>query len=291
MPIIKDSGNILNKINVCLMDVIVRVFGRKVNYQLRYFHHRHHLPDFKHPQDLSEIVLSSMLDNHFLTYSNYADKIKVRDYVKERGLQEILLKVYAVWDNVEDIDFGALPSRFVIKTNNGCGGHYICNNKKELNEEAVRQLMIKNMNVKQLARTEPHYACITPKIFAEELMGDGVSLPEDYKFYCINGVVDHVMIVCERKDGGRKVITLNKQWEVLNYVKKSIMPDNIPPKPNNFDIMVKYAEKLSSGFPFVRVDLYDVDNHIYFGELTFSPNGGLFYSYTDEALKIIGSHF
>lgn len=291
MAIIIDKGTWRNRVNDFFADIVSIIFGRRINYTLRYYHHRKRLPSFRHPKDLSERVLSSMLKESFLNYADYADKVKVQNYVREKGLGHILLKQYAYWKQSDDIDFSILPSRFILKTNNGCGGHFVCTDKTKIEEKIVRQLMAEDMDVTKLARTEPHYAKIDPLIFAEELMGDGINLPEDYKFYCINGKVDHVMVICERKDGGRKVITLDKNWTVLNYVPKDKMPDKIPTKPSNFDVMVEYAERLSSDFEFVRVDLYDVEGRIYFGELTFSPNGGLFYSYTTEAIDIIGSHF
>ena len=291
MAIVKDQGSIANKINGILADFIAKLLGRRINYSLRYYHHRHRWPNFKTPHDLSERILSAMLKQDFLKYGQYADKIKVREYVQSKGLGSLLLEQYAVWDTPEQIDFSQLPERFIIKTNNGCGGHYICTDKNLDNQSEVRQLMSEDLDVSLLALTEPHYATIEPKIFVEELMGDGFNLPEDYKFYCINGKVDHVMVICDRKNGERKVITMSKDWRVLDYITKYKKPDHAPEKPDNFDKMVECAEILSKDFEFVRVDLYDVDSRIIFGELTFSPNGGLFYSYTTKAIDIIGSHF
>lgn len=254
MSEIIDRGNCLNKINSWLADIVTILIGRKANYTLRYMHHRRRLPDFNNPKDLSERVLSSMLKDDFQDYSIYADKVKVHEFVDMRGLGHILLKQYAFWENAEEIDFFTLPEKFILKTNNGCGGHYVCTNKALIDEPRVRRLMAKELNNTKLSRTEPQYSKIKPLIFAEELIGDGINLPEDYKFYCINGKVDHVMVICDRKDGSRKVITLDNKWNVLNYVPKERMPQRVPAMPKNFDVMVKYAERLSFGFEFVRVD-------------------------------------
>lgn len=291
MKEIYDKGSFANRVNTFFADLIASVFGARLNYKIRYYHQRHHFPNFKNPQDLSERILAAMLKQEFLKYADYADKIKVRDYVKSKGLENILLHQYGQWEKAEDINWDELPGRFIIKANNGCGGHLICTDKATLDIARVNSLMDGLLQVDKLSRVEPHYAYIEPKILAEELMGDGVTLPEDYKFYCINGKVDHVMVVGDRESGKRKVITMSPDWKVLPYVRENLMPSSIPSKPDNFSLMLEYAEKLSSDFEFVRVDLYNISGTIYFGELTFSPNGGLMYSYTNEAIKEIGGHF
>ena len=129
MTSVRDKGRIVNRINTKVADIIAKTLGRKVNYSLRYFSHRHRFPNFKSPSDLSERILTSMLSDDFLKYAEYADKVRVREYVIKKGLQEILLKQYGSWENAEDIPFDSLPEKFILKANNGSGGHIICTNK------------------------------------------------------------------------------------------------------------------------------------------------------------------
>ena len=291
MPVVEDKGNRRSRFNSWLGDFVANVLGQRVNYTMRYYSHRHHLPNFKHPKDLSERILSAMLSKDFLKYADYADKVKVREYVKAKGLEDILLKQYGVWENANQIPFDQLPDHFILKANNGSGGHYICTDKLKMNIPVV----IKEMNAtlegaSHLRNTEPHYCAIKPMILAEELMGDGSVLPTDYKFHCIKGKVADVFVVCERESGA-KYCTLDTNWQQLPYTKPEFLPASIPPKPEHLKEMVILAEKLSSDFEFVRVDLYDFNGKIYFGELTFSPWGGIMNSYSNEGVEILGRKF
>ena len=290
MKEINDRGSVINRINTVMADFIATVLGAKLNYKLRYYHHRHRWPDFKHPQDLSERILAAMLKPDFVKYADLADKIKVRDYVRAKGLEAILLEQYGSWARPEDIDWDSLPEKFILKANNGCGGHVVCTDKATIDKNWVNTLMNENLNVKNLSRVEPQYAAIEPRILCEELMGDGNVLPEDYKFMCVNGKVDHILVIGSRESGAKKC-TMSKEWELRPYIHKEKWPETLPEKPQHLDEMIRMAEILSADFEFVRVDLYDLGDRICFGELTFSPNGGFMYSYTNEAIVEIGKHF
>lgn len=291
MPIVLDKGNWRNRINSILANFVANVLGQRANYTLRYYSHRHRLPNFSQPKDLSERILSAMLKKDFLKNADYADKVKVREYIAEKGLGNILLKQFGNWDSADEIDFSKLPERFILKANNGSGGHVICTDKSRLDIAATVEKMNKTLHdAKHLRNTEPHYCAIKPRILCEELLGDGITLPVDYKFHCINGHVADIFVVCEREDGA-KYCTLDTNWDMLPYTLPEYMPKSKPEKPESLDEMIRIAEKLSEDFEFVRVDLYDFDGRIYFGELTFSPWGGIMNSYTTEALEILGAKF
>lgn len=291
MKEISDKGSWLNQLFDRLSVITARCFGDRVNYALRYYKNRKRWPNFDHPRDLSERILASMVSPDFIKYADYADKVKVRDYVKSKGLDYILLEQYGNWPNANLIDWNALPEKFILKANNGCGGHIVCTEKAKLDIAQVVKRMNEVMNASKLSLTEPHYAAIEPRILCEQLMGDGSILPEDYKFMCINGKVDHIMIIGGRESGATKC-TMSPDWKMLPYMSHiEKIPKELPEKPVHLNEMIKIAEILSEDFEFVRVDLYDFEDKVYFGELTFSPNGGLMYSYTNEAIKEIGGHF
>lgn len=279
-----------NKCKLFFNNLANKILSPKTNYSLRYLHHRGHLPDFNNPSDMSEILLSQMFaDDQTLCreYAQYVDKIGVREYVKKKGLENILLKHYGIWNTPEDIDFDALPSKFVLKSNNGCAHHVICYDKKNLNKkdaiETLHQAIDNGLN-----NVEPHYNYITPKVYAEELIEtpDG-GWPTDYKFTCIGGEIVDVFVAVDRATTV-KYCTLDLEWNQLPYIRDAYKPTKLPQKPKHIEKMIEVAKTLSQDFGFVRVDLYEYRDQPYISELTFFPWGGLMYGYTNDALKLYG---
>lgn len=273
--------------------VVYGLFGPRMNYSLRYFHNRKHLPNLSNPKDLSERILASMLLPSFKENAQYVDKVKVREFIRSKGLENILLKHFGVWENPEDIDFSKLPNKFALKTNNGCGNHFFCKDKSTLNEENCINLLKNNLQKIESfeSNLEPQYKMIHPLVFCEELIDTGSdSWPTDYKFTCINGEPDHIFLATER-ESKVKYGTFDLEWNVLPYTKDEFRPKSYPKKPKYLKEMTDIARILSRDFEFVRVDLYESGDKIFFGELTFSPWGGLMYSYTDESIKILGDKF
>lgn len=277
-----------SKSSAFFASVVRMLFGSKMNYKVRYYHQRGHWPNLKNPKDLSEHIISEMFSPGFEKYARFADKYLVREYINEKGLNEILIPLLGVWSTPENIDFESLPAMFIIKANNGCGHHVICRDKTILDREQTIKTL--NQNIKDgLNSIEPHYRSIKPCVIAEEFLDCGPDLlPTDYKFTCIKGKVVDVFIAEEDSRGSRQYATVDIRWNILDYTKPAYRLENIPSKPHNLNRMVEIAEILSSNFDFVRVDLYEYKDKIFFGELTFTPWGGLMYSYTDEALLKYG---
>lgn len=277
-----------SKSSKVLSYLVSNLFGIKMDFKLRYYHHRHHLPDLKHPKDMSEILISQILDGKYCSsIAPFVDKIKVREYVKKKGLENILLKHYGVWDSPEDVPFEDLPNKFALKSNNGCGHHIICHDKTKLNkEEAIQTLHFAIESGKN--NVEQHYHYIEPKVYAEELIetSDG-SLPVDYKFTCIGGEIMDIFVATDRAVNTH-YCTFDINWNLLPYTKKEYLPQTLPEKPKHLDELIKVARILCKDFDFVRVDLYEYKDQPYISELTFFPWGAMLYSYTDEAIKIYG---
>jgi len=273
-----------------LLTVVVLAINRKLLYKLQYFHQRGKFPDFKNPKDLSERLLSEMLKPSFVNkYADYADKVKVRQYVSSRGMGEILLAHYGVWNDARQIDFDKLPDRFVLKTNNGCGGHIFCWDKKTFDKQKAVKYLNKRLDLPYYFNKEPHYKAIKPLIYCEELLDTGTDeLPADYKFLCIKGKPVYVVVYTERNIHKRTCM-FDMEWNLKDFIITKRIPKSLPQKPENFDEMKRIAQALSEGFDFVRVDLYYHNNRILFGELTFTPSGGLLRSYTDEAIQNLGA--
>lgn len=250
-------------------------------------------PNFRHPQDLSELILASMHKKSFEDMAYYADKWRVREYIEKKGLKDILLDVYGAWEHGDDIDFDALPDKFALKPNNGSGGHFFCKDKSKIDIPSVRKQMDQSIILERIGyHFEPHYEHIKPLIYAEELIDTGSDAwPVDYKFTCLKGEIADVFVCCERETGHTKYITLDTDWNVLPYTKEEYLPKEIPTRPKHLDRMIEIAKILSADFDIVRVDLYEYKNKVYFSELTFSPWGGQMYSYTNEALRVLGDKY
>lgn len=267
----------------------VHLGGRKFTYALRYYHNRGRWPDLENPQDMSEILLKKILAKEFGNYAKYADKISVRDYVKAKGLEDCLLKHYRYWHAAEDVSMEQLPEKFVLKTNNGAGGHdiFVCRDKSKFNLQKVKRKLA--VALKKKYDLEYQYSKIVPTIICEELIEteDG-SLPWDYKFTCIYGEPQDCMVGIGRDDGSVKISRRNMDWSLKDCTVKSSQSEIEPEKPSQFDEMVRIARILSADFDFVRVDLYQWKEKVYFGELTFSPAGGILGTYTDDAIKEYG---
>lgn len=267
---------------------VFRLLGAKTNYRLRYFHQRGHFPNLKHPKDISEILISHMFTPMMcVKYAPFVDKLALRDYVKWKGMDHILLNHYGVWSRPGDVEFDKLPKKFVLKSNNGCGHHIICRDKDTIDQGFAIEEMRRAIK-SGVTNVEPHYHFITPRVFAEELIETvDDSLPVDYKFTCIDGEILDIFVATDRAITAH-YCTLDINWKPLPYTKKEFLPNHLPEKPEHLPELIKVAQKLSEGFGFVRVDLYEYKGQPFISELTFFPWGALFYSYTDEAIRLYG---
>ena len=201
-----------------------------------------------------------------------ADKYRVREYIKEKKLENTLNKLIGVWDNADEIDFDKLPKQFALKCNHGCGYNVIVSDKSKIDVKEVRQKL--NKWLKEdfgKNNAEPHYSKIKPKIICEKYLGGNMT---DYKFFCLNGKVEFMYIASGFGEGvDEKMTYLDKNGEITPYQRTNykIKEDIVVPK--SFERMKKMSELLAKDFKFVRVDWYEVGGKVFFGELTFTPSG------------------
>lgn len=208
--------------------------------------------------------------------SKCAGRIGVREYVKEMGYEELLIKTYGVYDKFEDIDFDKLPNSFAMKCSHGCAMNYICYDKSKINYEKLKKKFNKWLKTNYGKKTvELHYAPIKPQIIIEELMLENGTLPTEYKIHVFNGVAKNLYVVTSRgvdiRYNNYYIDWTPFDGSQFNGWKKTDYPLK---KPSNFDEMVVIAERLANKFPFVRVDLYNINGKIYFSEMTFTPAKG-----------------
>jgi len=223
--------------------------------------------------------------------SQCSDKYAVREYVEKCGLGETLNELLGAWDKASEIPWEKLPKRFAIKCNHGCGYNLICQDKSKFDtKKATEQLdaWMKEDFWKEYA--EVHYKTIPKKIICEKyLEGKNDALPVDYKIYCFHGNPVFIGNFIERDIVTDEILRgyFDLDWNPSPVFRYEMKPELFE-RPKCLEKMLEYARILSRPFPFVRVDFYEVDGKIYFGELTFTPTGCLATYYTDEAQRKLG---
>lgn len=234
-------------------------------------------PNLKNPRDLNEKIMWMEFNTDTSRWSELADKIEVRKYVKEKGLEDILLDQYAYFDAPEQISLDSLPGSFVMKTNNGNAQTLIVPDKSKVTERELQKIASKWLRSKTWkASGEPHYGRIKPRILFEQLIpGADKKLPADYKFLCFNGKATHCLVCSDRES---KLFVYKREYYELpewklrsDMVVEKYRPDYMAEPPKNLEYMIKCAETLAEGFPFVRIDLYNNSGKVFFGEMTFTP--------------------
>ena len=244
-------------------------FERMVGYKL----------DLENPQTFNEKIQWLKLYYHNPLMTKCADKVAMRDYVKEKIGEEYLIPILGVYDTPEDIDFDKLPNKFVLKVNWGSGQNIICTDKSKLNiQETLEQLRewMKPENNHYYDFLEWCYKDITPKILAEEFIEANDDLI-DYKFLCYNGKPLNMFLVQNRKGGEKEMMCtfFDVNFNRLPFSRKYKTSEQKIQCPEKWNEMVEKAKVLSSDFPFVRIDFYQIKGVIKVGEITFYPGNGI----------------
>ena len=213
------------------------------------------------------------------------DKYRVREYIHRKGLDDILVNLYATYDKAEDIVIEDLPNKFILKTTNGSGTNIICKNKSKIDEHVLKEKVATFLKQSSAsAGREWAYSYVQPKIIIEELLEDPTT-PDgsinDYKILCFNGKPEYIVLDVNRFTNHKRNI-YDTQWNNLYIASDCPCADGVYAPPENLTEMLHIAELLSKGFPAVRVDLYSVGGKVYFGELTFFPWSG-YVQYTPDS--------
>ena len=234
--------------------------------------------DLDAPKTFCEKIqaIKLMGDDPLLT--RLADKYAVRDWVAGRIGTEYLIPLLGVWKSADEIDFGALPSRFVLKANHGYHMNIVVKDKSVLDVTKARRLLARwlGTNFAYSGLLQMQYRAIPPRIIAEEYLENGGGQLYDYKFWCFKGRVRYVQYMRDRVDRFVCSRFFDRDWNALDimYNKRPRITD-LPSRPDNLEKMISLAEALADGFEFVRVDFYRLnDGTVKFGEMTFTPVNG-----------------
>ena len=243
------------------------VFKRIMGYPL----------NLSNPKTFNEKLQWLKLYNRNPLYTTLVDKSTVKKWVADKIGEKYLIPTLDVWNNFDEIDFDKLPNQFVLKCTHDSGSVVICKNKNEFDKAAARNKITAALkNNYYYASREWPYKKIKPRIIAEQYMEDRNGAFVDYKFSCFNGHVENVMVCLDRHINDVKFYFFDRAWNLqrLNIRGKNAPKDFTIPKPDSMDEMFDIAAKLSKDMPYVRVDLFECDGKIYFGEMTFFPDCG-----------------
>lgn len=256
-------------------------------------------PRVDDPVDFNEKLLWLQFNTDTEMWSRLADKYEVRSFVEERGLGHLLPQLYGLWDSAAEVDFDTLPADFALKATDATAQTLLVTDKVKTDISFLRRRMSSWGRKKfGVAGAEPHYARIPHRIIAEQLLGDPDSTRQgrmlvDYKFMCFNGKPMYCLICSERdsKSFHSKLSLYSlPDWQPIP---DAVTADFATPrqfeKPALLQEMMQVSACLSAGFPFVRVDLYEIDGKIYFGEMTFTPAAARIRYFTRPWLNHLGA--
>lgn len=235
--------------------------------------------DLDNPKTYSEKLQWIKLYDRRDEYIRIVDKIEAKDYVAQKIGSQYIIPTIAIWDNPNEIDFDNLPDQFVLKCNHDSGGLVICTDKRSLNQKKVKKRLEAALNHDfYLVGREWPYKGIRRRILAEQFMMDS-ALGElrDYKFFTFNGEAKLLFIATDRNEKNKETCFdfFDMDFNHLDIINGHRNADVIPQKPQCFDEMRYLAEKLSTGFPELRVDFYEVNGKVFFGEMTLFHWSGL----------------
>ena len=260
-------------------------FGRKLN--------------LKNPMRYTEKLQCYKLNYRNPLMVTCVDKFDVRSYLTDCGFQDMLVNCYGVFDSVEEINYETLPQSFVLKDTLGSGGNsvIICKDKNTFSFSAAKKQMeewVKTPIKKSGGREWPYYSGKNHRIIIEEYIDSNAENGlTDYKFFCFNGKFEYMYVLCDRVLGKHvKLGIYNKNLEKLNVYRNDELPLHEEIElPDNISEMIEKAEKISAPFPHARVDMYNENGKILFGEVTFFDGSG-YMSYDPDSFDFeIGSKF
>lgn len=261
--------------------------------KLLYRFHEGKKINLDNPTLLNEKLQWLKLYDHNPKYTMMVDKYKVKEYVRELIGEEYIIPTLGVWDNAKKIEFGKLPNQFVLKTNHDSHSLVICKNKEDFDYKSA----IKKLN-KSLKRNgfwygrEWPYKNVEPLVLAEQFIQnrDGSSLV-DYKFYCYGGKPIYFMCSYGEAEHNAKNHKFDMNLKSIDHLfkKKPAIDEKDVTIPDNIDQMISIVEKLCKGYQHIRIDLYNVDGHIYFGEMTFYSSAGLINIYSQDYSNYLAS--
>lgn len=247
--------------------------------KMDYFFAFHKKLDLKNPKTFNEKLQWLKLNNRHIEYSELVDKYTAKQYVARIVGDDYIIPTLGIYESFDEIDFDNLPRQFVMKCTHDSGGVVVCKEKNKLDLSQASKKINNGLRKNCFWATREYpYKSVKPRIIIEQYLEDesGYEL-KDYKFFCFNGEPKFLFVATDRglEKEETKFDFFDLEWNHLPFTNGHPNSKQKICKPQNFAVMIELSRKLSQGFPHVRVDLYNVNGRIYFGELTFFHWSGL----------------
>jgi hypothetical protein len=265
--------------SVAVRRILIRYGGflSDEKYLSLYYRNRFHRKlELNNPKSFNEKLNWLKLYGHRPEYVTMADKYAVKDFVAKRIGEEYVVPCLGVWESADEIDFDKLPNQFALKCTHNSGlGRCICKDKLSLDLNEVRKNIAIGLKEDYYKPgRDKQYRDIQRKIIADQYLDDGTGNElRDYKWWCFDGKPTYMYYTNKGVDIYENFYDMDYNPVNINHGFPRLLPE--APRPANFNLMKELATKLSEGIPFVRVDFFDVNGHVYFGEFTFFDWGGL----------------
>ena len=264
-------------------EYIRRLFKARFGFEL----------DLDNPQTFNEKLQWLKLYDRKPEYTTMVDKYAAKQWVADRVGEEYIIPTLGVWENFDEIDFDSLPEQFVLKCTHDSGGVVIVRDKSQFDKKSARKKLNKCLrrNFYYKGREWP-YKNVLPRIIAEQYMEDSATKTlNDYKLQCFAGKFDNIFVAEGRySERGVRYHYFDREWNYLPYCPYDDINiselNNLRPKC--YEEMISIAERLSKGLPELRVDLYEINGRVCFGEMTFYSQAGFDTDITPEADRTLG---
>lgn len=268
----------INKFRGVLIRYLYPYLPPKIAIEQKFYYCFGKKLDLKNPRTYNEKLQWLKLYDKHPEYSQLVDKIEAKKYVANIIGEEYIIPTLDVYEKVEDIDWEKLPNQFVIKTNHGCGRMIICKDKSKLNIEEEKEMLRKALKQDySRMNNEYPYRYVHRRMLLEPYMEDETGELRDFKFFCFDGEPFCLFVASDRGKVGveTKFDFYDMDWNFLPFTNGHTNSGRLMSPPQHFNEMKEIARELSKGFPHIRVDLYNINGKIYFGELTLFHWSGL----------------
>lgn len=273
----EESGHIIRVLIYNLCNILEPLLTDKLFLRIQFRVQVGYWPNIDKPRTFNEKIQWLKLNDIHPEYSYMVDKVRVKDYVTSKVGSEYIIPTIGIWNDVDEIDWELLPEQFVIKSTSDSGGVVVCRDKMSLDVPKAKK-KLKGLGTRDYTKYNKEYPYhnVPHRYIAEQYMEDesGYEL-KDYKIFCSYGKALFLFVATGRQQHDTRFDFYDTQFNHLPVLNGHPNADVWPVKPINFEKMLEIAEKLSEGIPHVRVDLYNVNGRIYFGELTFFHWSGM----------------
>lgn len=253
---------------------LIHLVPDKLYISMVYYRNLHKLPNLRNPQTFTEKLQWNKLYNRNPLFTMLVDKIRVKDYITDTIGEQYVIPTLKVWSNVEDIVLDELPDKFILKCNHDSHSRVLCTDKQTFNLEEARRFLKAHLhnNAFWYGREWP-YKNVKPCVFAETLLESKDGDLKDYKVLCFNGKAKLIMVNANRFIGDLEEVIYDLDWNKTDITQGYPSSKEFE-KPSRFDEMIHLSEVLSKGINHVRVDWYNFEGKLYFGEMTFFDGSG-----------------